>query len=353
MSDPDLLEVPASPVPRDRWGRPLIIPPQGGKPVPYTRCTTFIGCLEDTYQLGLWQQRMVTVGLALRPDLLLQATALAHDPAANKHQLDEVAAAAREHAGASAAATIGTALHALTERIDRGLPVGVVPDSYRGHLAAYQQATQALHTVGAEVFTVCDQLQIGGTPDRIVTVAGEPGLFIADVKTGDLIDNHGKIAFGALKIAMQMAVYAHSEIYDPATGNRQKMPDLRTDKAVLIALNAKTGDCQLRWIDLTLGWEAVQTAAQVRAWRKREPEVVQPFSEPATTATTATGLRAERLAALEQAIAQASSAEQLTNIWAYAQQEELWADRHTELAKARLAELTGPLPATTTTPPAA
>ena len=36
-------------VPRDRFGRPLLIPPHGGKPIPYTRCTTSIRRADDTY----------------------------------------------------------------------------------------------------------------------------------------------------------------------------------------------------------------------------------------------------------------------------------------------------------------
>src|SRR5689334_2925212 len=72
MSD---FTTPAPQVPRDRWQRPLVVPPKGGKPVAYTRCTTFVGCLEDTFNLSRWQQRMVALGLNDRPDLLLAVAA--------------------------------------------------------------------------------------------------------------------------------------------------------------------------------------------------------------------------------------------------------------------------------------
>ena len=40
--DSDQPKTGASAVPRDRYDRPLIRPPDDGKPVPYTRCTTYV-----------------------------------------------------------------------------------------------------------------------------------------------------------------------------------------------------------------------------------------------------------------------------------------------------------------------
>ena len=62
-------------VPRDRYGRPMIVPPKGGKPVPYTRTTTVAGSLDDGTALVAWKLRMAAAGLTLRPDLLLAASA--------------------------------------------------------------------------------------------------------------------------------------------------------------------------------------------------------------------------------------------------------------------------------------
>jgi hypothetical protein len=74
----DLFSTVENELPRDRWGRPLITPPTGGEPRAYTRVTTLAGSVEDTYHLGQWQQRMVAVGMARRPDLVLGA--LGADP---------------------------------------------------------------------------------------------------------------------------------------------------------------------------------------------------------------------------------------------------------------------------------
>jgi hypothetical protein len=42
---------------RDHYGRPLITPLGGGKPVGYTRTTTYVSALEDTYNLEQWKCR--------------------------------------------------------------------------------------------------------------------------------------------------------------------------------------------------------------------------------------------------------------------------------------------------------
>lgn len=39
---------------RDRWGRPLITPPDGGKPKPYTRASTLAKALDDNQGLIDW-----------------------------------------------------------------------------------------------------------------------------------------------------------------------------------------------------------------------------------------------------------------------------------------------------------
>ena len=41
-------------IPRDRWDRPLIIPPNGEQPVAYTRVSTLAKALDDLSQLMAW-----------------------------------------------------------------------------------------------------------------------------------------------------------------------------------------------------------------------------------------------------------------------------------------------------------
>lgn len=380
-------EIPGE-VKRDRYGRPLIIPAQGGKPKPYTRCTTYVGALEDTCNLGQWQQRMAVAGVALRPDLHLRAVSLGAPPIEDgtpeaagvakrwKADMNGLVGEAAEAAAASAAATIGTSLHALTEAIDKGakLNLHAIPDRYRVHLANYQAATARLRVVEVERFVVNDELEVGGTADRFVTIDGHPGLFVADLKTGS-------VEYGAGKIAMQLATYAHSVKYDPATGARTPLEGIRHDLGVVIHLDAKTGACRLLWADLAPAWEAVRVSGWVRAWRKRKgllaeaaelypgtPDAVPaapdaiaeaaPIAEAAEAAPDAVapldGLPEDPVefrtpdpvaVAIAVAIASAATPDDLALLWREASARGQWTDAHTEAAKARMSQLAADAPA--------
>ena len=329
---------------RDRYGRPLVIPPGGGKPVPYTRCTTYVKCIADTYNLQAWMQRMVAIGLASRPDLLLAVSAHRDD----KRELDSICEKAREAAQASAAATTGTALHALTELVDRGEELPPLPPGPKASLEAYAAATADLTAVHIERFTVLDTLQIGGTPDRIVQLGDKR--YIADIKSGN-------IEYGALEIAMQLAVYARSKLYDIPTGGRD-LHAADPSRGLVIHLpatdNPAEARCELRWFDLEAGWYAVNVATQVREKRKLKfADLTEPYTGPlpyvrpdAPTAAgmpTNTGMTRRRAVEAAQKpdlpalIAAAPDADALRALWAAHESE--WDDHLTELAKRRLTEL--------------
>lgn len=300
----DLFDPPTEPIPRDRWDRPLVTPPEGGKRVAYTRATTFVDCLDDKYNLQQWEKRMVAVGLSMRPDLMLAVSAHS-DPSdmRQKRELDRITEQAKEAAKASAAATTGTALHALTERIDRGEDIPAVPDQYRADLEAYQETTAGLEPMLIEAFTVHDELKIGGTPDRVYRY--ECAGYIGDVKTGN-------VDFGALKIAMQLAVYSRSQPYDHTTNQRRPYPiDVSQDWGLVVHLPAGAGKCELRWIDLNAGWDAVQLARQVRQWRNHK-HLYQPFT---TSEGTNTGPGGEPLEQARRAIEQADTVDTVRRIY--------------------------------------
>ena len=52
----------AQEIPRDRWGRPLITPVDGGDPMPYTRVSTLAKALDDKTALTDWKCRQVAIG---------------------------------------------------------------------------------------------------------------------------------------------------------------------------------------------------------------------------------------------------------------------------------------------------
>lgn len=273
----DLIDNPEATLQRDRYGRPLVVPPTGGKPTAYTRCTTFVDCLDDKYNLQRWQQRMVALGIADRPDLLLAVSAARGKPKQEqKKELDDITTKAMDAAQAGAAATTGTAVHSLTELIDRGEELPTIPEAYKADLDAYRRETRDLRPMLIEQFTVLDDYRVGGTPDRVMSYQGRG--YIADVKTGS-------IDFGAMKIAMQLSMYARSTPYDPGTQTRGEYPiDVDRDWGIVIHLPAGEGRCELRWVDLRVGWSAVEIASKVRYWRSYK-EWYQPF-QPAGESTS-------------------------------------------------------------------
>ena len=109
---------------RDRYGRPMIRPAKGGKAIPYTRATTIANSLDDPSALTAWKMRMAAIGLTIRSDLLLAINASQDDKMAINKYIED----AMEVAGASRAATIGTALHAFAEKLDLGQELGPIPD---------------------------------------------------------------------------------------------------------------------------------------------------------------------------------------------------------------------------------
>jgi hypothetical protein len=250
---------------RDRWGRPLVRPEGGGKPVAYTRPTTLAKAISDMEGLSKWRVRMAAKGLAMRKDLLAMV-ASHHD---DKRELDRLCEEAQEAASASEGRNLGTALHRFTERLDRGEEVAA-PAPWDADLDAYAMTLNGAGIVRfrswVEVPLVCDAVKAAGTADRLVMHDGRH--YIADIKTG------GYLAWG--DYAMQLAIYANSVPYDLANDVRLAWPgDVDLERALIVHLPAGTGTCDLYWIDIAAGWRAVKAALWVREWRKRNDLAVK------------------------------------------------------------------------------
>lgn len=254
-------EVPAK-WPRDGKGRPQVWLPDHSRQVGYTRVTSYIKCMADTYALELWEKRMVAIGLAERPDLLLSVAAHRDD----RRELNRIVEQAKEAAKANAKSTVGTGLHKLADSHDRGQPI-VVPPAWQADMEAYKATTAEMDMIHIEQPCVQDGLKVGGTPDRVVGFRG--GYYIADIKTGS-------IDFGALEFAMQFATYAHSKPYDFVTGGRGEWPKgLNILKAILIHLPQGEGTCKLHWVNIAAGWDAVAVAKAIRAFRNHKGLMVE------------------------------------------------------------------------------
>lgn len=310
-------------IPRDQDGRPMVAPPGSNRLVAYTRCTSFAGSIDDNYNLSRWQQRMVALGLAERPDLMVSVAAH-HD---EKDELNKVCETAIEAAKGKAAAGVGTALHRLTEKLDRGEPLGPVPVEYQADLAAFAEATKPLKVLGIEQFVVNDELQIGGTFDRLYEYEGRR--YIGDTKSGGIDE------YRAGKIAMQLAIYANSVLYEP-DGSVREFLDVDLNRAIVVHLPAGQGRCELRWVDIRAGWEAVELACRVKDWRSRR-DLYQPFDEEAAALDLLEReLGAEPVSLVDQ-IAAAVDGPALEAIWSANRGD--WTDALTAAAKKRKAEL--------------
>ena len=244
-------------LPRDRWGRPMVMTPDGKKREAYRRTTTFVGCLDDQSGLTKWIQRHTAFGMGQRKDLVLAAAAADPD---DKKKLGEISEKAFEHSKGMAgdAAETGTALHSFTERIDRGDTLGAVPAEYAADLEAYRQATKDIEFLGIETFRVHDEWKVAGTADRIGRLHGRTMIF--DIKTGSIDYPH--------KMAMQLAMYSRSLPYDIPTDTRVTDPEtIDLNYGVIIHLPAGTGRCDLYEIDIAKGWGACLVAKKVWDWR--------------------------------------------------------------------------------------
>ena len=257
---------PTTEIQRDRWGRPLIVPPEGGEPIAYTRVSTMAKALDDLSNLMAWKQRKTAEGLLRRPDLMtrLSGVIAKGNPDTDwqaKKYLNNICEEAMEAAGASTGRTAGTGFHDLTEAIDKGDEPLFVSDADRVRLDAYREATAHIEWLDIELFVVNDEIRCAGTFDRLGRLP-DGRVVVADLKSGKSEADY------PLATAMQIATYANGHRYDPETGARSPLhADLDLTEGLLIHL-PPSGGCRVLPLSLTLGWEAAQIAHYVHAIRK-------------------------------------------------------------------------------------
>jgi len=322
---------------RDRWGRYLVVPPGGTRPVGYTRATTVAKVLDDQGGLMPWKAAMALTGMMRRPGLRGRVEALvsAHPEAGPWYGSDESKKAIKalveecaEAGGSADRADIGTALHAIVEQINRGEPATISQDSTRADVDAYRAKLAeygiTFHAEHIEATVVLDEYQVAGTADGgAVHIPGlakylrERGIgngsdlddVVADLKTGTRLDYSGQA------IAVQLAIYGHGDAHyrqgpngDGSDDVRLPAPKVRTDVAVVIHLPAGEARCELHMVDIAAGWEAFKSSIWAREWRKRKdllvPLTLEPIAADATVAEVAvdgavSAMDATRLTLLE------------------------------------------------------
>lgn len=287
MTSPDLFTIPSftttgagkpsDGIRRTAKGQPYVHNPAAGKEVIYTRVTTFIDCLEDKFFLENWKARTALVGLAVRPDLMARTSEADPD---DRDELTAILTDAQEAGGIHEAAAKGTDRHKLVEILHRGLPLPADVDrAALADLAAYRSllSTWGLSPVPGtiEKLVVNHELRMGGTPDVLMKwTPREPGTtlgaasgfidedepIVTDLKTG-------RVDYGAMKMAMQLAAYAHCEPYDPDQPTTRRTLDANQEVGLVIHLPLGQARADLYAVDLVVGWAGVQLADLVRKFR--------------------------------------------------------------------------------------
>lgn len=277
--------------------------PKGHQIFSYTRTTTFIDVLDDKSNLQTWGERMVLIGVARDPKLLNDV--LVHDETReekeSKDELNRRAQIAKKKAGAEEKADKGTALHGLSELLDEGddLPRGISFEDF-ADLDAYRDISSPFKHVHTEKLVVHDKLRVAGTPDRVSKLNREwcmanrgkveidaSGRFYILAPDGSRITEEdelitdlktGTTEYGALKMAMQLANYSESELYDPKTAQRTSLGRVSRKWGIIWNVPAGSGEGQAYWADLTLGARALYLAAEVRKIRSQGRKALTPIA---------------------------------------------------------------------------
>lgn len=257
---------------RNQWGQYLIPDPDSGEEKAWVRATTWCKTVAETFALESWGLRQVALGLAARPDLVLLVKSI-RDPEHpdSKKKLNGICKDAKQAAGSSTRANLGTALHEFAESMDMGLQVNP-GQPYDRDLAAYSRALKAGGVVIRpdlmEQTIIVPELGVGGTLDRAVEWQDE--LWIGDLKTGRTLD------FSWGEIAIQLAIYSRAtHIFDTQTGELSPMPKVNQDHALVFHLPVGEGVCNVYKLAIGDAWDMAKVCGTVRAWRKRGADLAE------------------------------------------------------------------------------
>lgn len=288
----------------------------------WRRVSTLIKKVDtNTSALDAWKKRQVLLGAARRDDIILGVKALgAPDPVLGwneptKKKLNAWAEDCMTAAGSSAGATEGTAMHDLTERVDRGEPIDQVAAGLPGPAAASLRAYAKLRelngwrSVEIERTVVCDELEVAGSFDRIDVIPGLAGMLGNGTCQHDHGGDHGPGGtmselsvivdvktekdplLNGLHIGPQLAIYSRAKrmwIPGGVSPNGQAYTDHYVDapcvrQDVAIVVHVRDGKAIPYFVDLTAGWEAAQAAArqlqrekEAKKWFAPVPGIIEP-----------------------------------------------------------------------------
>ncbi|HKY45025.1 MAG TPA: hypothetical protein VJM50_18180 [Pyrinomonadaceae bacterium] len=290
---------------RDWLGRYIVRDPgtgdfkrtKKGKPVGFTRMTTFVKSATDSKAINDWGKRNVLIGASRRPDLVAKAHGLTHED--NKDELARLVGELETAAGAKVSADEGTFLHEFTEKMDAGLlSWRDAPEKYQESLRLYAQALadEGLEPVPDLIERTVMIREFGGivgTFDRVFFHRPSGTYVVGDLKTGKTLE------YGMNEIEAQVWGYAHgvnqNGVYDwntdtwqsphpdPSGVNPPELPYVREDVGVIIHMpvqGERAGTVELVLADLENGRRHAELCHSNRSAPKSKPRPLGVLDAP-------------------------------------------------------------------------
>src|SRR6478735_11806076 len=253
-------------------GAPMVSDPENeGKTLRYSRPSGYGKCLDDENALFNWKMDKAMRGVALSPALQAQVAAVDEKDKVSKKALRDEAL---NKGAANEAADMGTALHAMTARMEDPDDDWEIPEQFAGDLDAYYNTLQVYGLVSemVEVPMVNDEWRAAGTADRLYRLTRdleapdgsilEAGtLVLGDIKTGKSLD------FSPPGYCVQMAIYATGQLYDVVAEKRLPTPPINQLWTLLVHLPVGKSDWQLLWLSIEVGNMGAYLSHEVRKWR--------------------------------------------------------------------------------------
>lgn len=286
-------------VPRDQWGRYLMLNEDGSRPAPNkgrTRVSTTKAALSNTFGIQKWSGRRIVQGLAMNPDAVaaaMRASAMPDGPD-KERAFGRIADGAFQTGGGKERAGLGTEFHEITEDRNKGVLIREnVDQKWAENLAAYEQLLKEYDLTPLSQYLerqVLCPFNNAGTFDNIMIYwnpeTEEYELVIVDLKTGRKLD------LGWLEIEIQLWLYANAyamwtttrviraDPKDPSKitdveGFYEPMPmELRTDKAFIIH-TPLDGTATLIKVDLSGVERYVRAAVEAKRANAEAPGKAQ------------------------------------------------------------------------------
>jgi len=255
-------------------GAPMVSDPNNpGKWLRYSRPSGYAKVLDNSFALNDWKISKAMIGVAGSRAMQAEVMAIKDGDREGMKLLREKAL---DKGAANEAADMGTALHAMTARVEDQSDTWEPPEAYADDLRTYVEALDSYGLVSefVEVHMCNDSFRAAGTADRIYRTTKpllapdgttvEPGtLILGDLKTG------AKLDFSLPGYCVQMALYADGVFYDVESNERRETPPLDKNWTILVHLPVGKAKCRMIWCSIDVGLRGALLAHDVKEWDKQ------------------------------------------------------------------------------------